>query len=90
VQPGQLCMYIGYGGKDQFNLDAQVESFLHRATERGLCVEVGYEPRGRHDLRTAVKLLPGILDWLARVLPPGPPPLGCTSSPPSLTGAAGR
>jgi pimeloyl-ACP methyl ester carboxylesterase len=72
VQPGQLAMYIAYGGKDQFNIDAQVESFLHRAHERGLCVEIGYEPRGRHDIRTAVKLLPGILDWLARVLPPCP------------------
>jgi hypothetical protein len=63
-------MYIAYGGRDQFNIDAQVESFLYCAHAKGLTVEVGYEPRGRHDRRTAVKLLPGVLDWLNRVLAP--------------------
>jgi S-formylglutathione hydrolase FrmB len=70
VHEGDLNMYIGYGGRDQFNIDAQVESFLYYAHQKGLTVEVGYEPRGRHDVRTAVKLLPGILDWLNRVLAP--------------------
>ena len=30
VKPGELEMYVAYGGKDQFNIDAQVESFLLR------------------------------------------------------------
>jgi S-formylglutathione hydrolase FrmB len=64
VQEGQLAMYIAYGGKDQFNLDAQVESFLYRASQRGLTVGVGYEPHGRHDVATAMKLLPGVVEWL--------------------------
>jgi S-formylglutathione hydrolase FrmB len=70
VREGELDLYVGYGGRDQFNLDAQVESFLYAARQRGLTVDVGYEPHGKHDLATALQLLPGILDWLApRVVP---------------------
>jgi S-formylglutathione hydrolase FrmB len=65
LRPGELSMYVGYGGKDQFNIDAQVESFLHRAKERGLCLRVGYVPDGKHDRETARKLLPGLLEWLS-------------------------
>jgi S-formylglutathione hydrolase FrmB len=64
IRPGELAMYIGYAGKDQFNIDAQVESFVFHAKERGLCVGIGYEPRGHHDVRTATRLLPGLIDWL--------------------------
>jgi len=64
VKDGQLAMYIGYGGRDQFNIDAQVESFLYRAHERGITVGVGYDPKGKHDVATALRLLPGMLEWL--------------------------
>jgi hypothetical protein len=73
VQPGDLAMFIGYGGKDQFNIDAQVESFLYTARERGLPVAVSYVPRGKHDYRTAFKIVPDLLDWLgARTWPYAP------------------
>jgi S-formylglutathione hydrolase FrmB len=73
VREGLLDMYIAYGGLDQFNIDAQVESFLYRARERGLTVQVGYDPRGKHDRATAERLLPDVLDWLgARMMPYGP------------------
>jgi hypothetical protein len=73
LQPGELAMYVAYGGKDEFNIDAQVESFLYVARCRGLEVGVGYEPNGRHNLRTARKLAPGIIDWLGpRLMPYGP------------------
>jgi pimeloyl-ACP methyl ester carboxylesterase len=75
LKPGELCMYVAYGGKDQFNIDAQVESFLYRANQRGLCIAVGYDPKGKHDLPTAMRLLPGILDWLGPLLAPYSPPL---------------
>ena len=79
VQPGELEMYVGYGGKDQFNIDAQVESFLFVARRRGLEVTVDYDPNGKHNRRTAVRLLPGIIRWLAPRLAPfapdGPVPL---------------
>lgn len=70
VRPGRLAMYIAYGGRDQFNIDAQVESFLYVARQRGLEVGVGYEPNGKHDRATARKLIPGLLDWLGRQLAP--------------------
>jgi S-formylglutathione hydrolase FrmB len=73
VQPGDLAMYVGYAGRDQFNIDAQAESFLFAARERGLCVAVGYDPRGKHDSSTALRLLPGVLDWLRPQLAPYAP-----------------
>src|SRR5439155_22470480 len=53
VRNGELAMFIGYGGKDEFNIDAQVESFLYVARARGIDVDVRYLPRGRHDTATA-------------------------------------
>jgi hypothetical protein len=73
VQPGQLDMFIAYGGKDNFNIDAQVESFLWVAEHRGLCVGVNYDPKGKHDLRTGLKLFPGMAQWLAPLLAPYSP-----------------
>jgi S-formylglutathione hydrolase FrmB len=73
VQDGDLGMFVGYARRDQFNIDAQVESFLYRARERGITVEVAYDPRGRHDVRTGVRLLPYAVDWLApRIRPYSP------------------
>lgn len=73
VRPGQLEMYVAYGGKDQFNIAAHVESFLFVAHQRGLEVGVGYLPNGKHNRTTAEKLLPGIVEWLGpRLAPFGP------------------
>lgn len=65
VRAGELAMYVAYGGKDEFNVDAQVESFLYLARQRGLRVDVGYEPDGRHDFATALCLFPGVIQWLS-------------------------
>ncbi len=73
LKPGELQMYVCYGGKDEFNMGAQIESFLHRARERGLEVGVGYDPNGHHDLETAVKLLPGLVAWLGPRMAPYAP-----------------
>jgi S-formylglutathione hydrolase FrmB len=73
VQPGDLGMFIGYGGKDQFNIDAQVESFLCVAQQRGLPVAVSYVPGGKHDYRTAFKIVPDLLTWLDAQLRPFAP-----------------
>jgi S-formylglutathione hydrolase FrmB len=73
LKPGELEMYVGYGKKDEFNLAAQIESFLYVAKQRGLNVTVSVDPEGHHDLETAVKLLPGIVEWLGpRLAPYGP------------------
>ncbi|MGH6680508.1 MAG: hypothetical protein ACREDL_16615, partial [Bradyrhizobium sp.] len=79
VPPGLLEMYVAYGGKDQFNIDAQVESFLFVAHRRGLEVGVGYEPNGKHNQRTSEKLLPGIIAWLAARLAPFAPDAATTA-----------
>ncbi|MEI7686596.1 MAG: alpha/beta hydrolase-fold protein [Planctomycetota bacterium] len=64
LRNGDLAMYIAYGKKDQFNLDAQVESFVEIARARGIDVTVRCDPHGRHDARTALYFLPGVLDWI--------------------------
>jgi S-formylglutathione hydrolase FrmB len=70
LREGELAMYVAYGGQDQFNIDAQAESFLYLARQRGLTVEVGYDPKGRHDFPTAKGLFPGVVKWLAGHLAP--------------------
>jgi len=80
LQPGELAMYVVYGGKDQFNIAAQVDSFLYRARERGLAVGVSFDPNGTHSWRTARPLLPDILEWLAPLMAPYGPQARCTAS----------
>jgi S-formylglutathione hydrolase FrmB len=64
VQPGDLNMFVAYGGLDQFNIDAQIESFLYVARKRGLCVTVEYAPLGKHNARTALRFFPSAVCWL--------------------------
>lgn len=70
LKPGDLDLYVAYGGKDEFNLDAQAESFLHVAREHGIEIGVDYDPNGRHNMDTAVRFMPGIIDWLANLMAP--------------------
>jgi S-formylglutathione hydrolase FrmB len=73
IQPGCLSFFVAYAGKDEFNIDAQVESFLYRAREKGIEVGVSYDPKGHHDVKTAQKLLPDVIHWLnERLLPYSP------------------
>lgn len=75
VKEGELAMYVAYGGRDQFNIDAQVESFLYLARERGLTVQVGYDPKGKHDKATALRLMPDLFHWFSTQAPAEVPPL---------------
>ncbi|MCI0684857.1 MAG: esterase family protein [Gemmataceae bacterium] len=70
LRNGDLEMFVAYAGQDEFNIDAQVESFLYLAKHRGLGVHVVYDPQGHHDALTSAKLLPHMLDWLAPRLAP--------------------
>lgn len=73
VQEGMFDLYVAYGGRDEYFIDAQVESFLYRAQQRGLTVGVGYDPKGRHNMATAKRLFPGLVTWLGcRLAPYGP------------------
>lgn len=70
LKPGELDLYVAYGGKDEFNIMAQVESFLYVAKERGIAVTVGYDPNGRHDEESARKLLPDAFAWISPLVAP--------------------
>ncbi|HEY8506205.1 MAG TPA: alpha/beta hydrolase-fold protein [Gemmataceae bacterium] len=90
VMPGELQMYVGYGTQDQFNIDAQVESFVHFARRRGLEIMVHKVPGGKHDFDTGVALFPSLRDWLAPRLAPYSPaarPAAPAGLPPALGGA---
>jgi hypothetical protein len=68
VQPGQLDMFVGYGGRDEFNIDAQVESFLYVARQRCLPVTVAYDPKGHHTMASGQRLFPEFVRWLGPLL----------------------
>jgi hypothetical protein len=70
LQPGELDLYAAYGGKDEFNIGAQVESFLYRATERGIKVGVAFDPNGRHNEESARRLLPAAFEWIGPLVAP--------------------
>lgn len=73
LKNGDLAMYVGYAGKDQFNITAQVDSFLYLCKCRQIAVAVGFEPHGRHDTETAVRFLPSVCSWLAPQIAPFSP-----------------
>ncbi len=73
LRNGDLSMFVGFGGRDEYNIDAQVESFLYYAKFKGLGVAVAFEPDGRHDGITAMKLLPSAIRWLAPQIAPFAP-----------------
>jgi S-formylglutathione hydrolase FrmB len=76
VRPGEFDMFIGYAGRDEFNVDAQVESFLYVARQRGIEPAVAYDPTGHHGTKTGKKLFPDFVRWLGPVLAPyGPIPI---------------
>ena len=83
LRNGDLSMFVGYGGRDEFNLDAQVESFLYYAKFRGIGVAVAFEPDGHHDYRTAQKFLPAAIRWLAPQIAPYAPGHGEAFCPPT-------
>lgn len=73
VKPGQLSMFAAYGGRDQFNIDAQIESFVAVAERRGLTIKTVKDPRGDHSTSTGLKLFPSFCDWVKPLLKDYPP-----------------
>ena len=65
IRPGELDLFVAYGDKDEFNIAAQVDSFLWHARQRGLVVGTAFYPDGKHDLATGLRLLPQIHRWSA-------------------------
>ena len=73
VRDGEFNFYVAYAGRDEFNLDAQAESFLYHARERGIGVTVDYWPNGHHNKVTVMRMLPAAFEWLAPKLAPYAP-----------------
>ncbi|MFN5329366.1 MAG: alpha/beta hydrolase [Gemmataceae bacterium] len=66
MKEGELDLYIAYGGKDEFNVAAQVESFVYRARQLGIPVTTVCDPKGHHDRITGMRLFPGIAEWASK------------------------
>ncbi len=64
IKPGQVDMFICMAGKDNFNLDAQAQSFEFLARHRGLEVGTYFDPEGRHNIATAQRMIPIVFRWL--------------------------
>lgn len=73
VRPGEFNLFIGYGRRDEFNIDAAVESFLDEAKRHQIEVETLVLPEGRHNLATAVSMLPDLNQWLVKHVAPYAP-----------------
>ena len=72
--PGQLAIYANYGGRDNFNFDAQVESFAWLASTKGIAVTLDRDPTGKHNLPYLRRNMQRTLLWLGQhVLPPAEP-----------------
>ena len=71
LQPGELAIYVNYPGRDNYNFDAQDQSFAWLAAQRGVAVELAEIPCGRHNLPYIERALPLAFLWIGRhVLPP--------------------
>ena len=64
VKPGQFEMLITIAGRDNFNLDAQAQSFIYLAEHRGIHIDTYTDPKGAHDVGTAQKMIPTVFQWL--------------------------
>ena len=71
IQPGELNLYVNYPKRDNFNFDAQAESFIYFAREKGLPITVIRDEQGRHTVDYFQESMPTMWKWLARHLPGG-------------------
>jgi len=70
LRPGELAMYVNYPGRDNYNFDAQDQSFAWIAARRGVAVDLDQIPRGRHNLRYIEQAEIPAYRWIGRhVLP---------------------
>jgi pimeloyl-ACP methyl ester carboxylesterase len=80
VRPGELAMFVGYAGRDEFNIHNQCKHFFDVARGRELEVTAVEVPDGRHRTESGVRMLPELSAFLWRELaafvPPGYRPCG--------------
>ena len=75
IKPGEFNMFIAYGKKDEFNINAEIEHFLDEASRKGISADVCVLPEGRHNIKTAIEMFPPMAMWLtdkvSKYTPPG-------------------
>jgi poly(3-hydroxybutyrate) depolymerase len=73
LRPGELAIYVNYPVRDNFNFDAQDESFAWLAARRGVAVDLTQVPKARHNLSYIEGAELPAYQWLGRhMLPPIP------------------
>ena len=73
LQPGELAIYVNYPGRDNFNFDAQAESFQWLAAQRGIEVTLVRDPEAAHRLSYFRNNMRPAFTWLGQhLLPPVP------------------
>ena len=80
LQPGELAIYVSYPGRDNFNFDAQAESFQWLAAQKGIEVTLVRDPGRTHRLSYFRNNLRPAFYWLGQHLLP---PVSCASSGPA-------
>jgi hypothetical protein len=73
LQPGELAIYANYPGKDNWNFDAQDQSFAWLAAQKGVSVTLVKVPNAQHSLRYFRSQQRPAYEWLNQhLLPPVP------------------
>ena len=71
ISQGRPAIYINYAGHDNFNFDAQAESFIWLARSQGIHVDAEVDPKARHNLLYFRRNHILAYHWLAsHLLPP--------------------
>ena len=70
LPPGELAIYVNYPGKDNYNFDAQAESFAWFARQNGIALTLECDPCARHSLAYFRANHVARYRWLACHLPP--------------------
>jgi S-formylglutathione hydrolase FrmB len=66
--PVATPILVAFGGRDQFNMDAQGASFAWLAATQGVMVDVNYDPEGDHTSDYFNPAQRQVYRWLARYL----------------------
>ncbi len=71
LRPNELAIYVNYPSLDNYNFDAQDQSFAWLAGQRGIAVDLSQDVGGHHNLKYIEHAEMPAYVWLGRhVLPP--------------------
>ena len=71
LRPGELAIFVDYPALDNFNFDAQDQSFIWLAAQRGIAIDSNPAPRAHHNLSYIEAAEPRAYWWIGcHILPP--------------------